>query len=90
MASELNTEKNPIRWEALKTVASSSKIRFWSADPPLTLKPLLPSPAGLIPGNSWMVFKTSFSPNNTGMLLISLVFSFCIPIVVRDMFSSRR
>ena len=33
-------------------IASSNKIKFWSALPPLTLKPEAPSPALETPGRS--------------------------------------
>ena len=48
----LNTEKSPNKWEELKMVASSKRIRFWSAPPPRTLNPDAPSPALVTPGKS--------------------------------------
>ena len=71
MASELKTEKNPIRCDGLYTVASSKRIRFWSGLPPLTKKPLEPSPVLLIPGSNCIVFNISCSPKMIGMVLTS-------------------
>ena len=68
----MNTEKNPKTCEELKTIASSSKIRFWSAEPPLTLKPDAPSPALVTPGSKIIDFIISASPKTTGICLIVL------------------
>ena len=48
-------------------VASSNRIRFWSAEPPRTLKPDAPSPALVTPGSNCMVLSTSGSPKTAGV-----------------------
>ncbi len=70
MASGLKTEKKPNKCDELNIVASSKRIRFWSAAPPLTLNPEEPSPALVTPGSSKMDFTTSASPSKTGIFLI--------------------
>ena len=42
--SELTAEKKPKKCEELYIGAPYSRIRFWSAEPPLTLNPAEPSP----------------------------------------------
>ena len=54
-------------------MASSNRIKFWSADPPLTLNPDAPSPALVTPGNRIIDFIMSASPKTTGICLIVLV-----------------
>ena len=71
MASGLNTEKKPNTCDELKIVASSNRIKFWSAPPPRTLNPDAPSPALVTPGSNKIDFKTSTSPKTTGILLIA-------------------
>ena len=51
-------------------VASSSKIKFWSAAPPRTLNPAAPSPPLDTPGRRVIALMTSASPNTTGICLI--------------------
>ena len=70
IASGLNTEKKPNKCEELKTMASSKRIKFWSAAPPLTLKPEAPSPALVTPGSNKRDFKTSASPKITGIFFM--------------------
>ena len=70
ITSGLNTEKKPNKWDELKTIASSNKIKFWSAAPPLTLNPDAPSPALVTPGNRIKDFIISASPKTTGICLI--------------------
>ena len=70
MASGLNTENNPNKCEELKIVASSNKIKFWSAAPPRTLNPAAPSPPLETPGKSVIALMTSASPKTTGICLI--------------------
>ena len=50
--SALNTEKTPPRWKGLKMGTSSRRIRFWSADPPRTLKAAEKSDTVLTPGST--------------------------------------
>ena len=69
----MNTEKNPKRCDELKIVASSNKIKFWSAPPPRTLKPDCPSPALVTPGNVNNALIISTSPRTTGIFLIVAV-----------------
>ena len=70
MASALNTEKKPNKCEALYTGVPSSRIRFWSGEPPRTYRPLLPSPPPCTPGSSCSTFSTSVSPKSAGSSLI--------------------
>ncbi len=70
MASGLKTEKKPKTCEELNIVASSNRIKFWSAPPPRTLKPEAPSPALVTPGSNKIDFKTSTSPKTTGIFLM--------------------
>ena len=51
-------------------MASSRRIKFWSAAPPRTLNPEEPSPAFVTPGNKVIALITSDSPRTTGICLI--------------------
>jgi len=70
ITSGLKTEKNPNTCEELKTIASSNRIKFWSAAPPLTLKPDAPSPAEVTPGSRIIDLMMSDSPKTTGICFI--------------------
>ncbi|MNE49462.1 hypothetical protein D3C80_1439820 [compost metagenome] len=70
IASGLKTEKKPKTCEELNIVASSNKIKFWSAPPPRTLNPEAPSPALVTPGSNKIDLRTSTSPRTTGIFLM--------------------
>ena len=82
ITSGLKTEKNPNTCEELKTIASSKRMRFWSAAPPLTLNPEAPSPAEVTPGSKMIDLIMSDSPKTTGICLIVLEVSVLILIWV--------
>ena len=54
------------------TMASLSNIKFWSAFPPRTLKPVAASPAEEIPGNMVAALRIFCSPKTKGMFLVSM------------------
>ena len=60
-------------------VLSLNRIRFWSADPPLTLNPAEASPTLFTPGSVRTAFNTSPSPNAVGTFLRVLAPILSIP-----------
>ena len=92
IASALNTEKNPNSYPELKIIASSNKIKFWSAAPPLTLKPVAPSPPLETPGRRVIDLIISTSPKAAGILFIEAIESLftliCGPLMLSFSISS--
>ena len=59
--SALKTEKIPPRWNGLKIGTSSRRMRFWSAEPPRTLKAAEKSEVVVTPGSTSMARSGSDS-----------------------------
>ena len=62
-------------------VPSLNRTRFWSAEPPLTLKPLDASPTLFTPGSVRTTLRTSASPKAEGILEMVLILTRSIPIL---------
>lgn len=69
IASGLKTEKNLNKCDELKIMASSQRIRYWSAAPPRTLNPEAPSPVFVTPGSNNIDLMILASPRITGIFL---------------------
>ena len=52
-------------------------MRFWSVEPPRTLKPDEPSDADCTPGSSVMLLMTSTSPISAGIFLMVIMSRVC-------------
>jgi len=59
--SALKTEKKPPRWVGLKIGVPSRRIRFWSAEPPRTLKAAEKSEVVMTPGSTSTALRGSAS-----------------------------
>ena len=79
--SVLKADMMPNMWLGLYMVPPLKRTRFWSTEPPRTLKPDEASPAVLTPGRVRTTLSTSASPKATGTLAISLTRIRSMPIL---------